>query len=266
MRRILSWLMLHAALIAVAALTLAPLVWMVSASLMPAGDATTTPPPLLPRRVTLEHYLALFTRLDLGRCFLNSALITISTTAFSVLVNAMAGYAFATSGDAAHCKKPAYTDQRSLAACPLGFPTFRADRLDSKDMCAGTNPVTGEVLIEPGCKAEDLTAGYTKRIVRGNDFCGKLIPQQIQAPSRAAARYCASVKPHGSPAQPTSSIPIERRFILRFPECQATSERCTSCTTPGGSPVRARISNSRTLVSGVFSLGFRMKQLPQATA
>ena len=111
-----------------------------------------------------------------------------ATATAEVFYSCMAGYAFATSGDAAHCKKPAYTDQRSLAACPLGFPTFRADRLDSKDMCAGTNPVTGEVLIEPGCKAEDLTAGYTKRIVRGNDFCGKLIPQQIQAPSRAVSR------------------------------------------------------------------------------
>jgi hypothetical protein len=99
------------------------------------------------------------------------------------------GYAFAMSGsDAAHCKKPAYTEQRSLAACPIGFPTFRADQVDKKDMCAGTNPVTGEVLVEPGCKVEDLTAGFTKRIVTGRDYCGKLILQQIQAPSRAVSR------------------------------------------------------------------------------
>jgi len=94
-KRPLATIALHATLIVVAALTVAPLAWMVSASLMPAGDATTAPPPLLPRRVTFEHYAALFTRLDLGRCFLNSAFITITTTGFSVLVNAMAGYAFA---------------------------------------------------------------------------------------------------------------------------------------------------------------------------
>ena len=98
------------------------------------------------------------------------------------------GYAFAVSGDAAHCKKPAYTDQRSLATCPIGFPTFRTDRLDKKDMCSGTNPLTGEVLVEPGCKVEDISGGYTKRIVSGKDYCGKLIPQQIQAPSRAVSR------------------------------------------------------------------------------
>jgi hypothetical protein len=99
------------------------------------------------------------------------------------------GYAFSTSGsDAAHCKKPAYTEQRSLGGCPIGFPTFRADRLDKKDMCAGTNPVTGEVLVEPACKIEDLSAGSTKRIVTGRDYCGKLIPQQIQPPNRAVSR------------------------------------------------------------------------------
>ena len=95
MKRPAAGLVLHLGLVATAILTLAPLAWMVSASMMPAGDATTTPPPLLPRRVTFEHYAALFTRLDLGRCFLNSALITLTTTAFSVIVNAMAGYAFA---------------------------------------------------------------------------------------------------------------------------------------------------------------------------
>ena len=99
------------------------------------------------------------------------------------------GFAFAISGsDAAHCKKPAYTDQRVLGACPIGFPTFRADRLEKKDMCAGTNPLTGEVLVEPSCKVEDLTAAYTKRIVSGKDYCGKLIPQQIQAPNKAVSR------------------------------------------------------------------------------
>ena len=86
---------LHLALIGLAALTLAPLLWMVSASLMPPGDANTSPPPLLPRRVTFEHYVTLFTSLDLGRCFLNSTVIAVVGTLFSTTINAMAGYAFA---------------------------------------------------------------------------------------------------------------------------------------------------------------------------
>ncbi|MDM7916874.1 MAG: carbohydrate ABC transporter permease [Candidatus Eisenbacteria bacterium] len=85
----------HVALFACAFLTLAPLVWMVSASLMPAGAANTTPPPILPPRVTFEHYVALFTRLDLARNFANSAIVTLIATLASVGFNSMAGYAFA---------------------------------------------------------------------------------------------------------------------------------------------------------------------------
>ena len=33
-----------------------PLLWMLSASLMPTGESTALPPRLLPSAVTLEHY------------------------------------------------------------------------------------------------------------------------------------------------------------------------------------------------------------------
>jgi multiple sugar transport system permease protein len=73
-------LLLHVVLVAGAALTLLPLVWMVSASVMPTGDANTMPPRFLPRRVTLEHYAALFTHLNLARHFANSVAITLLAT------------------------------------------------------------------------------------------------------------------------------------------------------------------------------------------
>ena len=93
-RRRASWLV-NAALAVAAAFTLFPLLWMVSASFMPSGAANTLPPPLLPRHPTLEHYVDLFTRLDLLRNFLNSLLISGVTTALSLFINALAGYAFA---------------------------------------------------------------------------------------------------------------------------------------------------------------------------
>ena len=86
---------LHAALAVLAVLTLAPLAWMVSASFMPAGEAAAFPPRLLPSDPTLEHYRDLFTRLDVGRYALNSALLATVVTALSTFVNAAAGYAFA---------------------------------------------------------------------------------------------------------------------------------------------------------------------------
>ena len=69
-------LVVNAAVAGVAIVTLVPLLWMVSASFMPPGAANTMPPPLVPRTPTLEHYVALFTRLNLLRNFLNSLLIS----------------------------------------------------------------------------------------------------------------------------------------------------------------------------------------------
>jgi multiple sugar transport system permease protein len=87
--------LLHAALVLGALLAAAPMLWMLSASLMPAGEATTYPPRLLPSVATLEHYRTLFTRLDLGRNLLNSSLIAFTVTAVSLVINSMAGYAMA---------------------------------------------------------------------------------------------------------------------------------------------------------------------------
>ncbi|MGE5748697.1 MAG: carbohydrate ABC transporter permease [Gemmatimonas sp.] len=71
------------------------MVWMVSASLMPTGQASTFPPHFFPTTVTFEHYVALFTRLSLGKYLFNSALIAIIVTGASLAINSMAGYAFA---------------------------------------------------------------------------------------------------------------------------------------------------------------------------
>ncbi len=94
-RRPAGTLVVHVALAFGARVTLTPLAWMVSASLMPAGDATSVPPRFVPRQVTFEHYVALFTRLELARHFWSSAVVTVSATLLSVLVTGFAGYAFA---------------------------------------------------------------------------------------------------------------------------------------------------------------------------
>lgn len=94
-RDVVPALLLHAALVALAAATLAPLLWMVAASFMSPGEANSFPPRLLPARPTLGNYVELFTRLDLARYFLNSALVAVAATVISLLVNSMAGYAFA---------------------------------------------------------------------------------------------------------------------------------------------------------------------------
>ncbi|MEO8218703.1 MAG: carbohydrate ABC transporter permease [Acidobacteriota bacterium] len=95
MRRPVATILVNVGLVLLAAVTLIPLLWMLSASLMPTGESTTFPPRLLPSTVTFSHYADLFTRMNIGKAFFNSLLIALMVTAISLLLNSMAGYAFA---------------------------------------------------------------------------------------------------------------------------------------------------------------------------
>jgi multiple sugar transport system permease protein len=95
MSRRIESILLHVALIAGAFFTLFPLLWMLSASFMTAGEATTFPPHLVPHAPTLNEYRQLFTRLNIGRAFFSSTLVSVSVTILSLFINSMAGYAFA---------------------------------------------------------------------------------------------------------------------------------------------------------------------------
>lgn len=88
-------ILVNFALVAGGAVTLFPLVWMLSASFMSSGEATTFPPHLVPHAATWDQYRQLFVRLSMGRAFLSSATIAVTVTLVSLLFNSMAGYAFA---------------------------------------------------------------------------------------------------------------------------------------------------------------------------
>src|ERR1041384_2785661 len=78
-----------------AVLTAFPLLWMLSVSFMPTGAASTYPPPLLPAEPTLENYRQLFANHNAGRYMLNSAIVATLGTLIALVLNTMAGYAFA---------------------------------------------------------------------------------------------------------------------------------------------------------------------------
>lgn len=82
-------------MVGLAAISLAPLLWMLSVSLMQPGEASHYPPPLLPAAPTLDNYRLLFARAGMGRYLLNSVLIASLVTVCSLLFNTLAGYAFA---------------------------------------------------------------------------------------------------------------------------------------------------------------------------
>ena len=75
--------------------TLAPFIWMVSASFMYDGHASVYPPRFFPDKFTFDQYTALFSRLNIMRNLLNSLCISILVTGISLIFNSMAGYAFA---------------------------------------------------------------------------------------------------------------------------------------------------------------------------
>ena len=79
----------------VSLLVLAPLLWMVSVSLMQPGAAAQFPPPLLPADPTLDNYRTLFQDYGIGRYAFNSLLVSVLATMLALLFVVPAGYAFA---------------------------------------------------------------------------------------------------------------------------------------------------------------------------
>ncbi|HEY6986469.1 MAG TPA: carbohydrate ABC transporter permease [Rhodanobacteraceae bacterium] len=92
-----SWrtIVVNALLVLLAAFALFPLLWMFSVSFMHPGEASSLPPPLLPKAATLANYRELFERAGMGRYLANSLLVASAITLLSLALNLAAGYAFA---------------------------------------------------------------------------------------------------------------------------------------------------------------------------
>ncbi|HET7596379.1 MAG TPA: hypothetical protein VFK15_05565, partial [Burkholderiales bacterium] len=80
----LASLLVNGALAALTVLTLFPLLWMLSVSFMPAGAASTLPPPFLPATPTLANYRELLLQAGMLRWLLNSLLLAGAVTAISL--------------------------------------------------------------------------------------------------------------------------------------------------------------------------------------
>lgn len=86
----------HAALLALAALTLLPFAWMISTSLKPAGEIFLSEIRWWPERLAaVENYSAAFERAPLLRFLANGAIVTLAIFALQVVVNLPAAYALA---------------------------------------------------------------------------------------------------------------------------------------------------------------------------
>lgn len=95
MRRGSGGAVINGLLVGATVVTLFPLLWMLSVSLMAPGEASTFPPPLLPSQPTLDNYRELFGHAGMGRYLVNSVIVAVLVTVTSVLLNVAAGYGFA---------------------------------------------------------------------------------------------------------------------------------------------------------------------------
>jgi len=73
--------------------TLAPLYWMVSTSIKESNEIYGTSATFWPNNPTLENYRILFEETNFGTYFVNSMIVALATTAFSLLLAALGAYA-----------------------------------------------------------------------------------------------------------------------------------------------------------------------------
>ena len=91
LKKIFLWF----AIIFVVIFSLAPALWQLLTSFKVNEDISKFPTIYFPTRITLSHYIELFTRRPFWRYILNSAFVSILSTAFALGIGAPAAYALA---------------------------------------------------------------------------------------------------------------------------------------------------------------------------
>lgn len=94
-RRIAAATWYHVAMVVCAFVWLIPMLWMLSLALSDNAALTKDAQNFLPQDPTLDNILGVFSVGLTSRWFLNSAIVTVVTTILTVVLCAMAGYAFA---------------------------------------------------------------------------------------------------------------------------------------------------------------------------
>ncbi|WP_315789565.1 carbohydrate ABC transporter permease [Fischerella sp. JS2] len=90
-KRILLWV----AIAFVVIFCLAPIMWQILTSFKVNQDISQVPTVYFPTRITLNHYINLFSRRPFWRYILNSAFVSFISTAFALTIGAPAAYALA---------------------------------------------------------------------------------------------------------------------------------------------------------------------------
>lgn len=87
--------LIYVVLIAVAVVYLFPILWIIISSFKDGSELFRWPPTLWPEEPTLQNYIQAFQAGNFVQYFANSAFVTVAATIITVIINTMAGYAFA---------------------------------------------------------------------------------------------------------------------------------------------------------------------------
>ncbi|MFC9708177.1 carbohydrate ABC transporter permease [Paenibacillus sp. NPDC056933] len=88
-------IVIYSMLSVAAVLWLLPVLWVVISALKTNSDLYSFPPKLWPQPVTFEHFKEAFRKGNFGLYFMNSTIVTLSSTLLLLLINSMAGFALA---------------------------------------------------------------------------------------------------------------------------------------------------------------------------
>ena len=86
---------IYAGLIAVSALSLFPIYWLVASSFKSQAEIFATPPRWFPNPIRLDNFRLLWHEASVGRAFVNSVIISAGFVSLSLFLCSLAGYAFA---------------------------------------------------------------------------------------------------------------------------------------------------------------------------
>jgi multiple sugar transport system permease protein len=94
-RRTLWTVLVYALCTVIALVTLVPLLWMIAGSFKTAAEISQYPPSFLPRSLSLQNYVDVFTTVPFLRYIFNSFLVASTVTVVALVLHAMAAYSLA---------------------------------------------------------------------------------------------------------------------------------------------------------------------------
>jgi multiple sugar transport system permease protein len=94
-RRTLGTVLIYALCTVIALVTLVPLLWMIAGSFKTAAEISQYPPSFLPRSLSLQNYVDVFTTVPFLRYIFNSFLVASTVTVVALVLHAMAAYSLA---------------------------------------------------------------------------------------------------------------------------------------------------------------------------